>query len=195
MHVPACQALLSCRVCFTDCAQLSVDRRYTLAFLGYGEETDSCVFELTHNWDRKEPYSKGDRPGYAQVAISTEVSVQNSPRIVAHKALRNCGYVKCHVCYLYTCVCTACVCMCLCVCVCACVRVHTQDVYRTADVVKSAGGKVVREPGPIPGLNTKITSVLDPDGSCVCMCLRHRMMHRTSGAHRTCLHALNRCDA
>lgn len=46
--------------------------RYTLAFLGYGEETDAPVFELTYNWDRKEPYSKGDNPGYAQVAISTQ---------------------------------------------------------------------------------------------------------------------------
>ena len=26
------------------------------------------------------------------------------------------------------------------------------------------GGKVVREPGPLPGLKTKITSVEDPDG-------------------------------
>lgn len=39
-----------------------------------------------------------------------------------------------------------------------------QDVYQTAEAVKAAGGKVVREAGPIPGLNTKITSVLDPDG-------------------------------
>jgi len=29
------------------------------------------VFELTYNWDRKEPYDKGG--GYAQMAISTKV--------------------------------------------------------------------------------------------------------------------------
>ena len=26
------------------------DYKYTLAFLGYGEEKDNLVFELTHNW-------------------------------------------------------------------------------------------------------------------------------------------------
>ncbi|MFM8275728.1 MAG: VOC family protein, partial [Cyanobium sp.] len=25
--------------------------RYTLAFVGYGDESDSTVLELTHNWD------------------------------------------------------------------------------------------------------------------------------------------------
>ena len=43
-----------------------------------------------------------------------------------------------------------------------------QDVYKTAEAVKQLsgdlGGKVVREPGPLPGLKTKITSVEDPDG-------------------------------
>ena len=45
---------------------------------------------------------------------------------------------------------------------------HAQDVYKTAEAVKQLsgelGGKVVREPGPLPGLKTKITSVEDPDG-------------------------------
>ena len=45
--------------------------RYTLAFLGYGPEESNTVFELTYNWDRKEPYDKGG--GYAQMAISTKV--------------------------------------------------------------------------------------------------------------------------
>lgn len=42
--------------------------RYTLAFLGYAEDTESVLIELTYNWDPKE-YSKGN--GYAQIAIST----------------------------------------------------------------------------------------------------------------------------
>ena len=45
---------------------------------------------------------------------------------------------------------------------------YLQDVYKTAEAVKQLsgdlGGKVVREPGPLPGLKTKITSVEDPDG-------------------------------
>lgn len=31
-------------------------------------------------------------------------------------------------------------------------------------MTKELGGKITRQPGPIPGLNTKITSFLDPDG-------------------------------
>jgi hypothetical protein len=31
-------------------------------------------------------------------------------------------------------------------------------------VVKLFGGQVVREPGPLPGISTKITAILDPDG-------------------------------
>ena len=39
-----------------------------------------------------------------------------------------------------------------------------QDVYKTAEAIKEAGGKVTREPGPLPGLNTKILATTDPDG-------------------------------
>ena len=38
--------------------------------------------------------------------------------------------------------------------------------------MKAFGGKVTREPGPLPGINTKITACLDPDGwKSVCGCL------------------------
>ena len=39
-----------------------------------------------------------------------------------------------------------------------------QDVYKTAEAIKAAGGKITREPGPLPGLKTKITATTDPDG-------------------------------
>lgn len=42
--------------------------------------------------------------------------------------------------------------------------IGTDDVYRTAEAVKLNGGKITREPGPLPGINTKITACLDPDG-------------------------------
>ncbi|MBM3567945.1 MAG: lactoylglutathione lyase [Alphaproteobacteria bacterium] len=41
--------------------------RFTLAFVGYGEETAATVIELTHNWDQKEPYTIGS--GYGHIAI------------------------------------------------------------------------------------------------------------------------------
>jgi predicted enzyme related to lactoylglutathione lyase len=44
------------------------------------------------------------------------------------------------------------------------IAIGTDDVYKTAEVVKLFGGQVVREPGPLPGISTKITSILDPDG-------------------------------
>lgn len=44
------------------------------------------------------------------------------------------------------------------------IAVGTNDVYKTAEAVKSFGGKITREAGPLPGLNTKITACLDPDG-------------------------------
>jgi len=43
--------------------------RFTLAFVGYGEESEGAVLELTHNWDTKS-YELGN--GYGHVAIEVE---------------------------------------------------------------------------------------------------------------------------
>ena len=40
--------------------------RFTLAFVGYGDEKDNTVLELTHNWDTKS-YEIGG--GYGHVAL------------------------------------------------------------------------------------------------------------------------------
>jgi lactoylglutathione lyase len=42
------------------------DGRFTLAFVGYGDESGNTVIELTHNWDT-ERYNPGD--GYGHIAI------------------------------------------------------------------------------------------------------------------------------
>ena len=42
--------------------------KFTLAFVGYGDETDSTVVELTHNWEQAEPYSLGS--GFGHLAVS-----------------------------------------------------------------------------------------------------------------------------
>ncbi|XVF49137.1 hypothetical protein PTKIN_Ptkin03bG0244100 [Pterospermum kingtungense] len=44
------------------------------------------------------------------------------------------------------------------------IAIGTDDVYKTAEAIKLFGGKITREPGPLPGINTKITACLDPDG-------------------------------
>ncbi|MEE8393424.1 MAG: lactoylglutathione lyase [Rhodospirillales bacterium] len=41
--------------------------RFTLAFVGYGDEADSAVIELTHNWDQDEDYELGS--GFGHIAI------------------------------------------------------------------------------------------------------------------------------
>ena len=44
--------------------------RYTLAFIGYGDEASSTVIELTHNWDQKEPYVLGTAFGHLAIGVS-----------------------------------------------------------------------------------------------------------------------------
>ncbi|MQL90342.1 hypothetical protein Taro_022915 [Colocasia esculenta] len=44
------------------------------------------------------------------------------------------------------------------------IAIGTDDVYKTAEAIRLCGGKITREPGPLPGINTKITACLDPDG-------------------------------
>ncbi len=43
--------------------------KYTLVFVGYGEETETSVLELTYNWDQKEPYSLGSAYGHIAIGV------------------------------------------------------------------------------------------------------------------------------
>jgi len=45
------------------------DGKYSLAFVGYGDETDSTVVELTYNWDQKEPYAIGTGFGHLAIGV------------------------------------------------------------------------------------------------------------------------------
>ncbi len=45
------------------------DGRFTLAFVGYGDESETAVLELTHNWDTK-AYAIGT--GYGHVAVEVD---------------------------------------------------------------------------------------------------------------------------
>lgn len=44
------------------------------------------------------------------------------------------------------------------------VAVSSNDIYRTTEDVRAGGGKVLREPSPVPGIGTKVAKVADPDG-------------------------------
>jgi len=43
--------------------------RFTLAFVGYGEEKANTVIELTHNWDQAEPYTIGSGFGHLAIGV------------------------------------------------------------------------------------------------------------------------------
>jgi lactoylglutathione lyase len=42
---------------------------FTLAFVGYGDEADTAVIELTHNWGQQEPYDLGSGFGHLAIAV------------------------------------------------------------------------------------------------------------------------------
>ena len=44
------------------------DGRFTLAFVGYGEEKSNTVLELTHNWDTSE-YEIGNAYGHIAIGV------------------------------------------------------------------------------------------------------------------------------
>ncbi|AQS52016.1 MAG TPA: lactoylglutathione lyase [Paenalcaligenes hominis] len=66
------------------------DGKFTLAFVGYGDESDTTVLELTHNWDT-ESYDLGN--GYGHIAIEVEDAYKACDTIKAKggKVIREAG--------------------------------------------------------------------------------------------------------
>ena len=81
--------------------------KFTLAFVGYGPESEQAVIELTYNWG-VDQYELGNAFGH----IALEVD----------------------------------------------------DAYAACDAIRAAGGKVVRDAGPMKHGTTVIAFVEDPDG-------------------------------
>ncbi|MDR7090789.1 MULTISPECIES: lactoylglutathione lyase [Cellvibrio] len=81
--------------------------KFTLAFIGYGDEASNTVIELTYNYG-VDHYDLGK--GYGHIALGCD------------------------------------------------------DVYATCDNIRAAGGKIVREPGPMMHGATILAFVEDPDG-------------------------------
>jgi len=44
------------------------EHEFTLAFVGYGDESDTAVLELTHNWDT-ESYDLGNAYGHVAIGV------------------------------------------------------------------------------------------------------------------------------
>ncbi|MCD6048225.1 MAG: lactoylglutathione lyase [Gammaproteobacteria bacterium] len=81
--------------------------KFTLAFVGYGSESEQAVIELTYNWG-VEKYELGNAFGHIAIAVD--------------------------------------------------------DVYAACERIRTAGGKVTREAGPMKGGTTVLAFVEDPDG-------------------------------
>lgn len=66
------------------------DGKFTLAFVGYGDESDTTVLELTHNWDT-ESYDLGN--GYGHIALEVEDAYKACETIKAKggKVVREAG--------------------------------------------------------------------------------------------------------
>ncbi len=43
--------------------------RFSLAFVGYGDESDTAVLELTYNWDQAQPYELGTAYGHIALGV------------------------------------------------------------------------------------------------------------------------------
>jgi len=83
------------------------DGKFTLAFVGYQDESEGAAIELTYNWDTSS-YDLGN--GYGHIAL------------------------------------------------------EVPDAYKACAEIKSRGGKVTREAGPMKHGTTVIAFVEDPDG-------------------------------
>jgi len=44
--------------------------KFSLAFVGYDDESSGAVIELTHNWDQAEDYDLGNGFGHLAIAVS-----------------------------------------------------------------------------------------------------------------------------
>ena len=71
----------------------SPEGRYTLAFVGYGEERDSTVLELTHNWDT-DRYELGSAYGHIAIGVQDIVATCDAIAAAGGRVVRPPGPVK-----------------------------------------------------------------------------------------------------
>ena len=67
--------------------------RFTLAFVGYGEESDNAVIELTHNWDTAS-YELGNGFGHLAVEVPNAAAACDQVRALGGKVTREAGPMK-----------------------------------------------------------------------------------------------------
>jgi lactoylglutathione lyase len=69
------------------------DGKFTLCFVGYGDESSSAVIELTHNWDTKS-YELGTAFGHVAIGTSDIHGACDRVRAAGGKVTREPGPMK-----------------------------------------------------------------------------------------------------
>ena len=69
------------------------DGRFTLAFVGYGDESATAVIELTHNWDTKK-YDLGNGFGHLAVSVPDAYKACEDVKGKGGKVTRPAGPMK-----------------------------------------------------------------------------------------------------
>jgi lactoylglutathione lyase len=67
--------------------------RFTLAFVGYGDESEHTVLELTHNWDTSR-YELGDAYGHIALGVDDIQGVCERIRAQGGRVVREPGPMK-----------------------------------------------------------------------------------------------------
>lgn len=67
--------------------------RFTLAFVGYGDEADNTVVELTHNWDTQQ-YDLGNAFGHLALGVEDIYKTCDALRSKGVKIVREPGPMK-----------------------------------------------------------------------------------------------------
>ena len=69
------------------------DGKFTLAFVGYGDEADHTVIELTHNWETS-AYELGNGFGHLAVAVPDAYKACEMVKAKGGKVTREAGPMK-----------------------------------------------------------------------------------------------------
>lgn len=69
------------------------DGKFTLAFVGYQDESDGAVLELTHNWDTK-AYEIGTGYGHVALEVDDAKAACDDVRAKGGKVTREAGPMK-----------------------------------------------------------------------------------------------------
>tara|TARA_B100001057_G_C22628789_1_gene863543 strand:- start:140 stop:511 length:372 start_codon:yes stop_codon:yes gene_type:complete len=64
--------------------------KFSLAFIGYGDESSNAVIELTHNWESNQ-YNHGDAFGHIAIEVTDAYKTCNEIKRKGGKVLRDAG--------------------------------------------------------------------------------------------------------